>query len=54
MGGFSKSSPDFPDKVLEPKCHVYDIEAMLAGYGIAMCMLTCDTLIGNRTKVPPR
>ena len=34
-----KSRLGSPAKVLEPKCHSCDIEAMLAGYGIAMCML---------------
>ena len=33
-----KSRLSSPAEVLEPKCHSCDIEAMLAGYGIVMCV----------------
>ena len=49
-----KSRLGSPAKVLEPKCHVYDIEVKHAG-SVSTCV--CEHVIfqvGSRTKVPPR
>ena len=48
-----KSRLSSPAKVLEPKCHSCDIEVMHAGYGIDMCVLTCDTFSRQPNQGPP-
>ena len=49
-----KSRLSSPDTVLEPKCHVYDIEVKHAGCGIDMCVLTCDISSRQPNQGPPQ
>ena len=49
-----KSRLGSPAKVLEPKCHGCDIEVKHAGYGIDMCVLTCDISGRQPNQGPPK